>query len=124
MKILIPLLMCLVASTAFAETTIVSSEVIGGYDVPDTKNHRVKILVTLSDGTVRDYWPMQEDGLPTTETLLEKARAHVQAELDYVEEEYVSVTEVNEVLKKLHDTGVAIDCETWDEAKESARVLQ
>lgn len=90
------------------------------------KMERVKMIVTLSDGTKRDYWPRVVVGIKDA-VLLDQARASVQAELDAAAveaakpSETVPRAEVDAVIAKLQEAG-KVTAKTYEELKTEVAV--
>jgi len=98
---------------------MMTAKILNRQGMPGSKRERVKIVVTLDDGTLRSWWPYIEQGSVSDKDLLQQAVDIVQADLDAAVEAEANMPverdEIDEVLAKLQ--GKTLTGKTWDEAK-------
>lgn len=84
--------------------------------------NRVKVLVTLDNGTVRDYWPYVTVDKPDAEIEADAIVA-VQAQLDAVIEDTVNQpvdrSEVDAVIAKLRTAGSIESDDEWEDLRDN-----
>ena len=114
------LIFALLAAPVFADTT---AEIVSRQEIErkDGTWERVKMTVTLDDGTKRSYWPYVKQGTQTDKQLTDNAitvvDADVAAEAEAEENQPIPKEEVDAVIAELEKDGkLPAGVDTWEEA--------
>jgi len=99
---------------------VISAKQLPGYEIYTDHGvyERVKMVITLEDGSTRDWWPRILKGTKTSQELADEAMAFVQADLDAAAEVQANMpierADLDAILVKLKKAG-RIESDNWDD---------